>query len=101
MIIDTFYPPVQPDEKPDITIDFVDNVPAGGSISSASVTTRLAASPFTDTSATNKSGAHSISGSRVTQLLHNVTVDIVIAIAATMNTGRVVTDEVYIPAKDY
>jgi len=102
MIIGTLTPAKQPNEKIKITVNFLNNVPSGGSVSSAVVTSRDA-SDDSDSSSTIISGSPTVSSPNVTQLVQAGTDgDLhIVTFKATMSNAEVYEDEVMLPIKEY
>lgn len=102
MIIGTITPAKQPNEKIKITIDFTNNVPSGGSVSTAVVTSRNA-STGADTTSTIISGSATVVSPNVTQLVHQGTSGDthIVTFKATMSNAEVYEDEITLPIYDF
>lgn len=102
MIIDTVTPPIQSEERPDITIDCTNTIPAGGSVDDCEVFAKLA-SDGTDVTSTIVDGTATVNSPYVTQFIHDMTdgVDVILTFHITYSNGRVLDEEVYVPGVDY
>ena len=102
MIIGTVTPAIQPEERPDITVDCTNTVPAGGSVSTATVTSRNATTGV-DTTATIVDGAATIVTPNVTQFIHSMTngADQILTFHVTYSNGRILDEEVYVPGVQF
>jgi hypothetical protein len=102
MIIDTVTPPIQSEERPDITIDCTNTIPTGGSVDDCTVFAKLA-SDGTDVTATIVDGACTVASPYVTQFIHDMTsgVDVILTFHVTYSNGRELDEEVYVPGFDF
>jgi hypothetical protein len=101
MIIGTYSPPVQSQERPDVVLDCTDTIPAAGSVSSCTVTAKKY-SDNTDLTATIIDGAATIASPIITQFIHNTTsgVDVLLTFHVTYSNGKILDEEIYIPCID-